>query len=107
MEEHDSDSIHSFDLNELSQSVSSSLAICFSEKQTSFYSENEYFDDEVERFLTPWGHDEVQNFLKDIKCVTKQDNGGYLSDEEIASWRKKHDRGFFDIKAPEEAKVSC
>ena len=83
IEEHDSDSIHSFDLDDISSSVSSSLALFdrfasakFEELDDAPLLEN---DHEIERILTPWGQDEYQNFQRDIKCVKKQENGLYLS----------------------------
>lgn len=85
-EEHDSDSIHSFDLDDLNQSVSSSLGNLFLNQKIDDM--DEHFE-EIERILTPWGPEEYKKFQNEIKFVTKQENGLYLSDEEIESWRKK------------------
>lgn len=88
IEEQDSDSIHSFDLEDINNSVSSSLSLF----DQSFLQDDSLLDSEIERFLTPWGQNEFQNFQQEIKCVKRQENGLFLTDEEISSWRKKYPR---------------
>ena len=41
---------------------------------------DEHFE-EIERILTPWGPEEYKKFQNEIKFVTKQENGLYLSGE--------------------------
>lgn len=90
IEEQDSDSIHSFDLEDINNSVSSSLSLFDQGFSIPEFEDSKLFDSEIERFLTPWGQNEYQNFQQEIKCVKRQENGLFLTDDEIKSWRKKN-----------------
>jgi hypothetical protein len=102
----DSDSIHSFDLNEINRTVTKAVQPVldryyqrlqdyreFIDSNSCSWDEQNFDDLEIKSLLSVHGEKEYLHYKKDMDQIIKHDNGLYLSSDEIKIWKSQNSKG--------------